>query len=141
MLCFEVYVLIAENRTKRKTAQCSVRWQRHRHRQTDATKAATLQSTANLSCPRFFLGKATHVSYQVCGTVRRMCSYAFCLFLQNYVAVGKRRKVKTTKKEPTAQTSGVHNDQHRAVCTPHSSSEDSPACIQQYISASSVGCG
>ena len=40
LLCFENYLLIAENRTKRKTAQCSVPWQRHR--QPNATKPTTL---------------------------------------------------------------------------------------------------
>ena len=46
LLCFEVYVLTTEYRRKRKTAQCSVPWQRHQ--QPDATKAASLSSTANL---------------------------------------------------------------------------------------------
>ena len=45
------------------------------------------------------------------------------------------------KEQPTAaaQTSGVHNDQHRAVCTPHStlfSSDDSRSlCTAVYFSA------
>ena len=91
--------------------------------------------------PSFFF-KAKLRTYDMRYTVWRMCSYAFCLFLRNHVAVGKGRKVKTTQKEqPTAQTSGVHNDQHRAVCTPHSGSEDSPSLYPQYISAPSVGCG
>ena len=64
LLCFEAYVFISENRKKRKTAHCSVPWQRRR--QPDATKAATPHSTANLSRPRFFfLSKAMHVSYAV----------------------------------------------------------------------------
>ena len=68
----------------------------------------------------FFLGKATHVSKR--GTQFGGCARArFVYFSKHRVAVGKRRKVKTTKKQqPTAQTSGVHNDQHRAVCTLHS---------------------
>ena len=58
---------------------------------------------------------------------------------ENHVAVGKR-KVKTKKKEhpTTAQTSGVHNDQHRAVCTLNStldSSEDSCSLYTVYFSA------
>ena len=123
-MCFAVYVLIAENRTKRKTALCSV--PRQRYRQPNATKATTLKITANLSRPRFFSAKLR--TYHMRYIVWRMCSYAFVYFLLNHVAVGKR-KVETTRIErPTARTSGVHNDHHRAVCTPHStlcSSEDS----------------
>ena len=75
----------------------------------------------------FFRGKPTHVSYSVHSLEDVLLRVL--IILQNHVAVGKRRNIKTTKKEqPTAQTGGVHNDQHRAVCTPHST-----LCIAVYF--------
>ena len=85
----------------------------------------------------FFRGKPTHVSYSVHSLEDVLLRVL--IILQNHVAVGKRRNIKTTKKEqPTAQTGGVHNDQHRAVCTPHStlcSSDDSRSLYPVYFSA------
>ena len=48
--------------------------------------------------PSFFI-EAKLRTYPMRYIVWTMCSYAFCLSLQNHVAVGKRRKVKITKKE------------------------------------------
>ena len=59
----------------------------------------------------FFLGKAInsirtyHMRYTA---VWWMCSYAFCFFLQNHVAVEKRRKVHKTKNTKSDGQNRVH---------------------------------
>ena len=120
VVCVDVQVLIAANRTKRKTAKCSVPSRgidnRMRRRQ-QPCRAQRISRALG-----FFLVKLR--TYHIRYIVWRMCSYAFCLFLQSHVAVGKR-KVKTSKKEQAtaaAQTnkrsaqrpaqSGVHTAQH-----------------------------
>ena len=95
VLCFEVYVLIAENRTKRKTAQCSVPWQRHR--QPNATKATTLRVQRISRALGFFVGKATHVSY----TVHSLEDVLVCVLCTSPKSRGrwKKKKSQDNKKE------------------------------------------
>ena len=133
-MCFDVVdvqVLIAENRAKRKTAQRSVpsRGIDNRIRRQQPCRVQRISRALD-----FFLVKLrtyhTHV-------VWRMCSCAFCLFLLNDAAVGKR-KVETSKREQptaTAQTGGMHNDQHRAIFTPHSTLRSNDDSSSLYTAA------
>ena len=101
-----------------------------RHRQSNATKAATLSSTANLSRPRFFSRQATYVSYAVHSMENVLVRFVF--ISPKSRGVGKRN-VETTKK--------IDQNQHQhkqAACTPHStlcSSEDSCRLYTAYFSA------
>ena len=94
-----------------------------RHRLPNATKAATLWSraisrTLGFSWARY--ARTYHMRYLVHNMMDRMRSYAFCLFLQNHEAAGKRR-VKTTKKEqrPAQAACTTTSTERRAHRTAH----------------------
>ena len=110
-----------------------------RHRLPNATKTATLQSTANLSRPGFFLGKlrTCHMRY-IIGWIG--CARTFCLFHQKHVTVGKTNLTTTTQQQ-TAQaactTTSTGRHAHRTAHFVAARIPPQPV----YISAPCVGCG
>ena len=142
-MCFEVYVSIAENRTKRKTAKM----------QRALAEASTTQCDEGSNpveyseslAPSVF-SRQSYARIKTRYTVWRMCSCAFCVFLQTSRGRWKKKKSQDNKKTTTNSTnkrraqrpaqSGVHIAQHTLAA-----GRIPAACIQQYISAPSVGCG
>ena len=70
--------------------------------------------------PRFFLRQATHVSCAVHNRMNQVFSYAFCLFvfIQNHVAVGKR-KTKRTKERAVQAACTTASTERRGHRTAH----------------------
>ena len=66
-----------------------------------------------------------------------MCSYAFCLFLENKSRPLQKANSRQQKNEQRNFSSGVHDDEHREACTPHSTlytaARTPAACV--YFSA------
>ena len=116
----DVQVLIAENRTKRKTAQCSAPRIGIDNRMRQRQQPCRVQRISR--APVFFLGKLRTYHMRYIHSLVDVLVRTRFVYFSNHVG-GAKRTVKPSKKEqPTAaaQTSGVHNDQHRAVGTPHS---------------------
>ena len=116
----DVQVLIAENRTKRKTAQCSAPRIGIDNRMRQRQQPCRVQRISR--APVFFLGKLRTYHMRYIHSLVDVLVRTRFVYFSNHVG-GAKRTVKPSKKEqPTAaaQTSGVHNDQHRAVFTPYS---------------------
>ena len=62
-----------------------------------------------------------------------MCSYVFCLFLQKNNLTSWKKKTKENERT-TNSTCSVHNNQHRATCTSHSTLCSSEESRSLYIS-------
>ena len=129
--------LIAERSGRRRNASCPAEASTP-----ECNEGSSPVEHSESLAPWGFPSQATHVSY-IAGTwygVHRMdvLVRVFCFFLQNEVAIGKR-KSKTRKEQRTAQAaSTTTNTGRRAHRPPHFVAARIPAVC---ISESSVGCG